>query len=190
MPNWCDNSLTLTHDDPKMIHRAIKAFTDNQLLNEFIPVPNALTETTAGSYGDADKQAALEAQHEHNRQTYGYATWYDFCISEWGTKWDVGGGDGSAHQLDKNNAKFYFQSAWAPPIDAYRKFEDLGFKINAFYYEPGAAFAGQYYDGEDDSYDLGGLSSERVRDLLPAEIDEEFDIVNQLSDWEQENEDE
>jgi hypothetical protein len=190
MPNWCDNSLTLTHDDPKMIHRAVKAFGQGKLLNEFIPVPDALMETMSGSYGDEVKQAELEAQQEHNRQTYGYSTWYDFCVNEWGTKWDVGSDDGSAHQLDKNNVKFYFQSAWSPPTDAYRKLEDLGFSINAFYYEPGAAFAGCYYDGEDDTYELNGLTSGEVEELIPAELNEEFGIVEQMAEWESEQEDE
>jgi hypothetical protein len=182
MPNWCDNSLTLTHDDPTMIKRAIRSFENSTFLNEFIPCPTELSETISGSYGDNEEQALLMAKQENNVKNYGYANWYDFAIGEWGTKWDVGGGD--VNKIDKNNVKFYFQSAWAPPVEAYRKLEDLGFTINAFYYEPGVQFAGQYYDGNDDCYDLSSMDSEQVKEELPEEIDEEFSISEQMMEWE------
>lgn len=188
MPNWCDNSLTLTHDDPAMIKRAIRAFENSTFLNEFIPCPKELNETVSGSYGDKEEQDLLMAQQAGNIKNYGYATWYDFAIGEWGTKWDVGGGD--VNKIDKNNVKFYFQSAWAPPIEAYRKFEDLGFSINAFYHEPGVCFAGQYYDGNDDCYDLSGMNSEQAKEQLPVEVDEEFSISEQMKEWEDENDEE
>ena len=186
MPNWCDNSLTMTHDDSAMIKRAVRAFENSTFLNEFIPCPKELSETVSGSYGDKEEQALLMAQQESNVKNYGYATWYDFAIGEWGTKWDVGGGD--VNKIDKNNVKFYFQSAWSPPVEAYRKFEELGFVINAFYYEPGVVFAGQYYDGEDDCYDLSGMDSEQVEEELPEEINEEFGISESMKENENQEE--
>jgi hypothetical protein len=171
-----------------MIKRAVRAFENNSLLNEFIPCPKELSDTTSGSYGDKEEQALLMAQQASNVKNYGYSTWYDFAIGEWGTKWDVGGGD--VTKIDKNNVKLYFQSAWSPPTEAYRKLEDLGFSINAFYYEPGVMFAGQYYDGEDDCYDLSSMDSEQVKEELPEEIDEEFNISEQMKEWEEENDEE
>ena len=40
MPNWCDNTLEVTHTDPKMIERLMDAFNDARLCEEFIPSPN------------------------------------------------------------------------------------------------------------------------------------------------------
>jgi hypothetical protein len=171
-----------------MIKRAIRAFENSSLLNEFIPCPKELSETVSGSYGDKEEQELLIAKQASNVKNYGYSTWYDFAIGEWGTKWDVGGGD--ITKIDKNNVKLYFQSAWSPPTEAYRKLEDLGFSINAFYYEPGVNFAGQYYEGNDDFYDLSSMDSEQVKDELPEEIDEEFSISEQMAEWEDENEEE
>ena len=92
MPNWCNNYLELTHDDPAMIERAKKAFNDGRLLAEFVPVPASL-HIVAGCVGEkgSPEQNELEAQEESNIKEHGYATWYDFCVNEWGTKWDVGG---------------------------------------------------------------------------------------------------
>jgi hypothetical protein len=187
MPNWCDNTLTLTHDDPKMIHRAVKAFGQGKLLNEFIPVPDALTETMSGSYGDDDKQQDLEAQQESNRQKYGYATWYDFCVGEWGTKWDVGGADDFTEQIDKNNVRFCFQSAWAPPVDAYSKLESLGFTVDAFYHEPGMAFCGRYSDGYDETYEYGSMTANDIEAEVPNDINEMFGISDSVREFENES---
>lgn len=186
MPNWCDNVLILTHDDPKMIVRAVRAFKKGEFLHEFIPVPAALKETIAGSYGDSQQQSQLEAATAHNNSTYGYGNWYDFCINEWGTKWDVGGKNEFVLRHDKNNVSFRFQSAWAPPVDAYRKLLDLGFSIDAKYYEPGVGFAGWFYDGNDDNYNLSECSVEELESVLPEELENEFGILESMREWESE----
>ena len=51
MPNWCDNNLFLTHDDPEIIKRAEDAFNRGELMTEFHPCPKELTETMAGFCG-------------------------------------------------------------------------------------------------------------------------------------------
>ena len=40
MPNWCDNSLTLTHEDPAEIVRAVEAFKRGEFLAELVPNPD------------------------------------------------------------------------------------------------------------------------------------------------------
>lgn len=187
MPNWCSNTLTLTHEDADMIRRAREAFRAGRLLDEFIPVPAELKDTVAGGFGDAEKQAALEARNEANIAQHGYANWYDFCVSEWGTKWDVGGGDDSDYSEDADHSvTFSFDSAWAPPVAAYEKLERLGFAVQGYYYESGMAFAGLYADGEDDYFEFSGMTSEQVKDLLPKDLDDMFAISDCMADWEDE----
>ena len=160
MPNWCSNTLILEHDDPAMIKRAETAFTEGKFLEEFVPNP-----------GIADD-------------------WYEFNINNWGTKWDVGTDLGGIHEVTENSIDLYFDSAWAPPVEAYNKLTEMGFRVDAMYHEPGVAFAGIYRDGVDVCYDLSGLGIEQVRAELPPELDQAFDIVEMMEDWESDNQDE
>jgi hypothetical protein len=185
MPNWCNNTLTLEHEDPAMIARAKAAFADGRFLAEFIPVPESL-QIVAGSVGDPVEQAKLIEDTNRNLEVHGYGNWYDFCVNEWGTKWDVGGGDGYINDID-GGLILSFESAWAPPTTAYAKLEELGFKILAMYYEPGMAFAGVYEDGTDDYYEYGGLDSAGIAETLPSALDEAFCISESVAEWEAEN---
>lgn len=188
MPNWCANSLTLTHDDPEMLQRAYDALERGEFLNEFIPVPEALKNTTAGTFGDAELQQRLEVLEEINADVYQYKNWYDFCVGEWGTKWDVG--EKGASDISDGTLNTVFDSAWAPPVDAYRKLEELGFRVSATYYEPGMAFVGRYSDGEDDYYEFGDMSADEVQNMLPEELDDYYNISEYLRENEESEESE
>lgn len=185
MPNWCNNSVEIYHEDPAMIERVRTAFNGEGLLQEFIPVPQALRDTVSGSMGE-DKRAEHEAQQAANLEKYGYNDWYSFCVNEWGTKWDVGA-DGNLAQDIPGGLMLGFDSAWAPPCGAYEKLLEMGFKIRAMYYEPGMAFAGVWDNGDDDCYDYGGLDSAGIADTLPTELDEAFGISESAAEWEAEN---
>lgn len=191
MPNWCNNTVELIHEDPAMIARARKAFAEGRLLDEFIPVPADL-QITAGSFSDAEEQKALELKEQANIAKHGYKNWYDFCVNEWGTKWDIGGGDGTDHTMEDRERRLSisFESAWAPPIGAYEKLLEQGFEVKAYYYEPGMAFAGIWEDGNDDYYEYGGMNSEQIAEELPAELDEMFCISEDVAQWEEEQEEE
>ena len=185
MPNWCNNSVEIYHDDPAMIERVRKAFNDGALLNEFIPVPEDLRNIVAGSVPVAE-EAEHKLKEEFNRITYGYTNWYDFCVNEWGTKWEIGA-DGNPAQDIPGGLMLGFESAWAPPCAAYEKLTEQGFRIRAMYYEPGMAFAGIWEDGNDDYYEYGGMDSTQIAEELPPELDEAFCISEDVAQWEAEN---
>jgi hypothetical protein len=187
MPNWCNNVVELAHEDPAMLERAKDALNRGEFLNEFIPVPDDLR-IVAGRVGaDEDqKQKDLVAQEEVNVAKHGYRNWYDFCVGEWGTKWDVGG-DGMTCEIENGRISTSFDSAWAPPIQAYEKLMDLGFEVRAYYYEGGMCFAGVWEDGNDEYYDLSGMDSAAVQEELPETLDEMFCISESMAEWEEEN---
>ena len=182
MPNWCYNGVTITHKDPAMIDRAQHS---KGLLMEFLPTPDALLETMAGSYGDEEKQRALEAQQAENLREFGAKDWYDWNIQNWGTKWDFA--LENVNREDEYTLTASFDSAWSPPIEAYQKLEALGFEIDAKYYEPGMAFCGTYITGcGENSIEIGGLNSETVRDAIGEELDDYFGISEEMAQYEAE----
>ena len=187
MPNWCNNYLELEHEDPAMIERARNAFNEGKLLAEFCPVPESL-HIVAGMVGDPDEQKKLEEDTARNIATHGYGNWYDYCVNEWGTKWDVGG-DGGVATMDEgtNHIEMNFDSAWAPPIAAMEKFMDLGFKVKLVYWESGMCFAGIFDENGDDYLDYTDMSADEVAEAINPELDECMCIVENLREWEEEN---
>jgi hypothetical protein len=173
-----------------MITRARKAFNEGKLLEEFCPVPASL-HIVAGRVGDDSDEAQikLEEDTKRNLETHGYANWYDYCVNEWGTKWDVGG-DGQASQDSPTDLQLNFDSAWAPPIAAMEKFQDLGFRVKLVYWESGMCFAGIFDENGDDYFDYTDMSADEVAESINPELDECMNIVECLREWEEENNEE
>ena len=175
MPNWCNNNIEIEGPAEK-----IKALFDaataegSGLLNAMLPMPEELKDTVKGSNGDA-------------------VNWYDWAVSNWGTKWDVD--TEGLEFIDNGQGRAmitgYFDSAWAPPIEAYNRFleanEDCS--VTASYYECGMDFGGFYDNGDDeylenlrDEFEAGDDASD-----LYKRLDEEYGLSDQYEEW---NEDE
>ena len=185
MPNWCQNGVTIRHQDPTKIKLLKDAGLGEVFCNYAIPVPADLKDTMAGSYGDSDKQAALEQQQADNIKKYGYKDWYDFCVNEWGTKWDVQfyGCEVTDDGLQLSGA---FDSAWAPPVGVYSALVQEGFEVEAYYYEPGMCFVGKWDNGDDEYYEFAGHKSTSVREAIGDELDDYFCISESMAEWEEE----
>lgn len=169
MPNWCNNTMTISHQDPAMITKALDAWNSGQFLQTLVPCPQDLFETTCGFFGDEVKQKELEDKQAKNVEKYGYPTWWEYCVAEWGTKWDVGRNKEYEDPavLVGNSFSVFFESAWSPPCDAYAKLKDMGYTIKAYYYEPGCDFCGRWDDGEDECYSVskGGIPEDIVDEM-------------------------
>jgi len=115
-------------------------------------------------------------QIRENVKKYGSKTWYDWAISNWGTKWDIG-----AHlEYDFGSDSFtlIFDSAWSPPLEAFRKISDE-WKVRVIfeYYEPGMDFVGTalIQDGVIVEEREGKISKDSDRfDFCPDYSDDEF----------------
>lgn len=187
MPNWCSNVATLSHPEPKMIARLLKAADceDHGILQEFVPCPEELlNDELTTSYGDEAKQKAVNELKKEMQAKYGYSSWYDWQVANWGTKWDLC--DVTATLAHEDTVLLHFDTAWSPPVEAYAKLEELGFSVLAYYYEPGMCFAGIYQDGNEDFYSEWGNSREGKK-ILPQELDDTFGITEQQAEWEEEN---
>ena len=155
MPNWCLNNLTIEHSDPAMVDRFERAYNAGKTCHEFIPVPEDI--------GDG---------------------WWDFCVNNWGTKWDIGADIGSDKEeyyglkatRVGNQISGTFDSAWSPPIGLYEKLVELGYNVKASYFEPGMAFCGIYDNGFDNYIEYTS------KDMIPVAIWNEFDLENFFAD--------
>jgi len=188
MPNWCNNGITLSHEDPEMIQRAAKALQEGTFLNEFIPVPECLN-IVSGRVGidGSPEQVALEQSQQDNLNNHNYKDWYDFRVNEWGTKWDVDCDGGVEVSPDGLTVTASFESAWAPPVGIYEAMAADDYEVTAYYYEPGMCFVGKWEDGEDQCIEYGGATADTVRELIGAELDDCFGISEQMAEYEEEN---
>lgn len=159
MPNWCANSLklvaTTAESEKKLaeivqeLARAKAAGESAEIFKLIKPIPEALL-ICAGYLGDTVEQAALVEKEKENLKTYGYKNWYDFCIGEWGTKWDARNVDeDEPYTIEGNAVTMSFDTAWSPPMEIYYALEDMGFKVEATYVEQGMGYIGFYSDGID-----------------------------------------
>lgn len=190
MPNWCNNYVVIRHDDRSKMTALAEAAKKGNFCKHVIPVPKAL-EIVAGRVGaDGEpEQVALEAAEASNRETYGFDNWYDFCVARWGTKWDVDPYDPNDITIDEQNyIKFGFDSAWSPPMGVYEQLVEDGYTVTATYYEPGMAFVGCFANGSDECYDISGMRSDTVRDLIGEELDDWYGISETMAEYEAEDE--
>ena len=155
MPNWCNNTVEIYHQDPAMLERVRKGFNEGKLLNEFLPVPEDL-QIVAGRVGDDNdpKQIELEALEKRNLEKYGARNWYDWCVANWGTKWD-------AKEIDFNDdgdqsAYVFFDTAWSPPIELFnwfaRQYPDSEMQLE--FIEEGCQFEGIWSYNPQDGFAL------------------------------------
>ncbi len=179
MPNWCMNTVEIYHDDTAMLERARNAFNEGRLLNEFFPCPAELHEHEAPVRDEALAERFIEQ--------YGASDWYNWQVKNWGTKWDVGA-DGQPAQDIEGGLILTFDSAWAPPTNAYERLMEMGFRIYATYYEPGMCFCGIWDNGEDTYFEYGSMSAAEARNELPVELDEAYCISEYLEECEAQEE--
>jgi hypothetical protein len=125
MPNWCDNVAVFQHDDSLQIEKLVDAYNSGKVMETFCPCPKELRETKSGFFGEGTpEQKALEKKEKRNEKKYGYKNWYDWCVGEWGTKWDIGKSEYKKPKRvspEATKVVLNFDSAWSPPIEFYRK---------------------------------------------------------------------
>jgi hypothetical protein len=148
MPNWCDNVVVIKGDRQsiKTVKETLQEAGNVFSFNGVSECPPALLHTSAPN---RNEQSA-----EFNTKKYGSKDWYDWCNSNWGTKWNAS--DAHITMTDDDQVAYAFQTAWAPPIPVYEKLAKMFPNINIFinYDESGSDFSGWRY------YKNGELSKE------------------------------
>ena len=92
MPNWVHHVLTIK--DEKVFDEVANFITtnNNEILNALYPIPDYIYKGLLGM---------------DERDLYGDDNWYDWCIKNWGTKWDT-------CRVSIQNDTIEFDTAWSP----------------------------------------------------------------------------
>ena len=180
MPNWCNNTISLTGPKEKITAIYNKAKEDNALLQQLKPMPEVLEGTTSPAPKEGKVQPLVD----------GHDNWYDWRVENWGTKWDVDM-DGLELSDDGTTITGWFDSAWAPPIHAYEYFltDNEDCSISSLYYEGGMDFAGKWEDFADMTVTPGDFTADQMEDPnsgLIYDINENFNMSEWVREYEEE----
>ncbi len=193
MPNWCNNSINISGST-----ETIKAIwdeankEDSGLLNAMKPMPKELEGTTSPT--PQEGQAGYKGPQP---KVDGHDNWYSWRNENWGTKWDIDPGEGLEFTDNGDGTaqiSGWFESAWAPPIQAYDTFlDDMdGCSLTADYHEPGMDFAGIYDNGDDQYMEglgewceavvKGSCALEDTPDLF-QKLEEQFELIENAREY-------
>ena len=191
MPNWCNNYAEI--HGPKAViqklHEAMTSESDPKFFGYMRPEPNydevAVLPTFPGIVGN-------------NEPVKKESAWWDWRVQNWGTKWELGDEDIANFTIEEGITDYAvikgsFDTAWSPALDAFQFFADSneGVEVTVYYYEPGMGFCGIYTTNcSDDYYDISGMDSESVKELIPESLDEMFGISECMAEYEASEKDE
>ena len=176
MPNWCENTISITGPAEKLSPMYTKLVADNDegLCSILYPPP---ADMFSGNLGEKERKECAEK---------GIPNWYDWCTSNWGTKWDTTDGDWQYEDAGDGQAILTgnFCTAWGPPIGVYEHCVEAhpDLHIEAMYYEGGCAFAGKWEtDSGEDHYSLEGTKGQLEQDL-PEDLNDAFGITDNIEE--------
>jgi len=165
MPNYCANYLSVKGLTPSE-QAEIKNYLETEaILQHFVPAPEELpysvnvVDSLEEKRKEAEKypwwsQRTPEQREEWLSQyveqkdvqplidKYGHADGYNWCIDNWGTKWDVC--DSAEVDIADDTLTCFFTSAWSPPVNGFNAISKLfpNATFELCYYEEGYDFTG------------------------------------------------
>jgi hypothetical protein len=136
MPNWVNNSLSITGDAARVqavktqlatpYERLMTKFVDGKMVEEMgrVEVPLSFWNVVRPEGEDLENYNA-------SLVSGGVAPfWYDWNCKNWGTKWDT---DAEFEEYAENDLHYFFATAWSPPIEAITalsaQYPDLHFEL-------------------------------------------------------------
>lgn len=157
MPNWCNNTLTVSGNakDIKKFKKKAEAVIDGKkqvlALGSFVP----------------DK---------------GGENWYDWRIENWGTKWELN--EVELYEDTAETAVYAFDTAWSPPTEWLYKvaeqYPSLTFRLK--YREDGMCFMGVTELRGTEVLEQSDMDTAPIWELYDTDTDEGFELVVQELD--------
>jgi hypothetical protein len=151
MPNHCETDLTIS-GPADLVDKCLDQYftpTSYELdCDKVIPYPTQYREMDRIAHEWEDTQKAKGLSPWDGRPTDGFNSGgYDWCCTNWGTKWGTYEGRGLRVMYNTNSGrrkiKLSFTSAWSPPIPVFyalcQMFPELNFVARSF--ESGGAWS-------------------------------------------------
>jgi hypothetical protein len=169
MPNWCENKLILQGSESSILAFEARYFVEVEVEVEF-DNPNQQLDNEGNCIKAKclefrfEKVKPLPPEHQEN--------WYDWCIENWGTKWDV------CHFVrgDKPGT-YFFDTAWSFPQALFDELASqlendfAGLYFEGYFFEAGFGYSGNFYYNDQDGFEC---HSDEDRDSLREIAKEHF----------------
>jgi hypothetical protein len=168
MANWCNNELSIKGNKQAMNEFLTMLNFDpktNFSMGKIYPIPAEISQTDSPADFRPVKQIQVNMKNgktkmvdvdEYNRtkkefnsyctklkEEYGDDNWYDWCVNNWGCKWDIE--DLVIIVQNDEELRIKYETPWSPNcqfIEYLRsEFPDIYFDLK--YYESGVGFSGQ-----------------------------------------------
>lgn len=178
MPNHIKNKLSVIGKQGRIcdLFDFIKSDTSELDFDNIVPMPQTYKDfdTTNHPMGRGIKDEALKQQYvqatNEQRDQYGVVGWYDWCLKNWGTKWN-------AYDIERNGTEIEWSTAWSGVPELMQKLVDMF---------PDLEFEYMYAD-EDAGYNVGygqtngdGILSMTYPD---GGSDEAYSVYLELNCW-------
>lgn len=144
MPNWCENSLTITGPKNVINEFVLRAKINNP--PRYKEKPGFINDISDDEQEEENELLNFNSLYPvpQNILNQGYSmAGYNWEIKNWGCKW--GACDTQFMQISDTKVVYNFESAWNPPIPflikVSKNFSEL--KFNLKYKEPGMGFSGK-----------------------------------------------
>ena len=192
MPNWNSNRLTVTDLTDEQRTELTSHIENEDLLEHYVPQPTdlkysvSIVESMEEKIEQAKNYPWWSEKTEEQRQEwlsqfterkdvqhlidkYGVADGYNWCINNWGTKWDIA--DATVESVGSELIA-HFNTAWSPPTEGLRRVSEKF---------PGVTFVLTY---QEESMDFCGAvlfkngQASESEGMLPSELREAWCQAN------------
>lgn len=126
----------LNQNAEKELYATVDIYSENWAQKVFIRTQEIAYKATKA---EKDKLFNNGKMYIENYRNYGVTTWYDWCIKNWGVKWNT------CSNKQVNDNTITFQTAWSAPLPVIKKLSEM---------YPNAIVSIMYAD-EDEGYNTG-----------------------------------
>ena len=109
MPNHCYHNISIGSEITKERQEILDAIEKvGGICRYYKPMPKELEGTTSPQrVGDTENCTITESKSAELKHKYGYDNWYDWCNTNWGTKW-------GCYEFEIDDDQIRFTTAWSP----------------------------------------------------------------------------